>query len=172
MWPLPVQRGNISNGQFAILGRVDHHRGCRWAQSRARLSLWLVRSAGPCGRTRRGRWGRSRCATKRPLQVRQGKAASGQSGLHFAGPARDASLCPAYRPVPQFLPPYAHRPLTIAGVTSPWPGRRGLGVVENLKRAVSWLVVFAVGLAPMLVYWGGRGDRASLPAQARGSADG
>jgi len=38
MWPLPVQRGNISNGQFAILGRVDHHRGCRWAQSRARLS--------------------------------------------------------------------------------------------------------------------------------------
>jgi hypothetical protein len=35
---LPVRRGNISNGQFAILGRVDHHRGCRWAQSRARLS--------------------------------------------------------------------------------------------------------------------------------------
>jgi hypothetical protein len=26
-------------------------------------------------------------------------------------------------------------------------------VVESLKRAVSWLVVFAVGLAPMLVYW-------------------
>jgi len=26
-------------------------------------------------------------------------------------------------------------------------------VVKNLKRVVSWLVVFAVGLAPMLVYW-------------------
>jgi hypothetical protein len=26
-------------------------------------------------------------------------------------------------------------------------------VVESLKRALSWLVVFAVGLAPMLVYW-------------------
>jgi hypothetical protein len=26
-------------------------------------------------------------------------------------------------------------------------------VVENLKRAVSWLVVFAMGLAPILVYW-------------------
>jgi hypothetical protein len=25
--------------------------------------------------------------------------------------------------------------------------------VEKLKRALSWLVVFAVGLAPMLVYW-------------------
>jgi hypothetical protein len=31
---------------------------------------WLVRSAGPYGRTRRGLWGRSRCATKRPLQFR------------------------------------------------------------------------------------------------------
>ena len=28
----------------------------------------------------------------------------------------------------------------------------GLGVVESVKRALSWLVVFAVGLAPMLVY--------------------
>jgi hypothetical protein len=26
-------------------------------------------------------------------------------------------------------------------------------VVESVKRAVSWLVVFAVGLAPMLAYW-------------------
>ena len=26
-------------------------------------------------------------------------------------------------------------------------------MVENLKRALLWLVVFAVGLAPMLVYW-------------------
>jgi hypothetical protein len=26
-------------------------------------------------------------------------------------------------------------------------------VVESVKRTVSWLVVFAVGLAPMLVYW-------------------
>jgi hypothetical protein len=28
-----------------------------------------------------------------------------------------------------------------------------LGVVESVRRALSWLVVFAVGLAPMLVYW-------------------
>jgi hypothetical protein len=28
----------------------------------------------------------------------------------------------------------------------------GLGVVESVKRALTWLVVFAVGLAPMLVY--------------------
>ena len=34
------------------------------------------------------------------------------------------------------------------------PARQeGPGVIENLKRALSWLVVFAVGLAPMLVYW-------------------
>lgn len=25
--------------------------------------------------------------------------------------------------------------------------------MENLKRALSWLVVFAAGLAPMLFYW-------------------
>jgi hypothetical protein len=29
---------------------------------------WSVRSAGPCGRARRRRWGRNGCATKRPLQ--------------------------------------------------------------------------------------------------------
>jgi hypothetical protein len=34
------------------------------------------------------------------------------------------------------------------------PARQeGLGVVESVRRALSWLVVFAVGLAPMLVYW-------------------
>jgi len=40
-------------------------------------------------------------------------------------------------------------------------------VVENLKRAVSWLVVFAVGLAPMLIYW-----VAELPDKPSGASAG
>src|ERR1700738_3554137 len=49
----------------------------------------------------------------------------------------------------------------------------------SLQWALSWLVVGAVGLAPLLVYWAGgvvgrglRGERARLRARARGSADG
>jgi hypothetical protein len=42
--------------------------------------------------------------------------------------------------------------------------------VGSLQRALSWLVVFAVGLAPMLVYWVA-GNRASLPAQISGPCD-
>jgi hypothetical protein len=51
----------------------------------------------------------------------------------------------------RYLPRHAHSPLTIARCNmAPISGARR--VVESLKRALSWLVVFAVGLAPMLVY--------------------
>ena len=57
-------------------------------------------------------------------------------------------------------------------------------MVESLKRAVSWLVVFAVGLAPILVYWvagligrafrrkGGGPPAGSAPVQGRQEREG
>ena len=39
--------------------------------------------------------------------------------------------------------------------------------MENLKRALSWLVVFAVGLAPMLVYWVARQPAGPHVARSR-----
>jgi hypothetical protein len=53
--------------------------------------------------------------------------------------------------------------------------------VETVKRALSWLMVFAVGLAPMLVYWmaglighvfrgsAGFGERVAGRPETRGS---
>src|SRR5207248_1258385 len=52
----------------------------------------------------------------------------------------------------RYLPPHAHSALTLPGASWPRPVG-GAGPMGSLRWALSWLVVFAAGLAPMLVNW-------------------
>ena len=56
-------------------------------------------------------------------------------------------------PARRHLPPRAHSELTIISVRLPGSHGRGTGAMGSLQWALSWLIVVAVGLAPMLVYW-------------------
>src|SRR6516225_2888280 len=99
------------------------------------------------------------------------ETASGRSGLRFAALKNGDSQAVDRRlirlPIARWrrwcdfridrvtggLPPPAHSPLTLPGAT--WPRSRGRGqrAMGGLQWALSRLVLVAVGLAPMLVYW-------------------